>query len=373
MKIFFLIAPFSIFLLSAETKAQSTSFEEKIKKYETALQAFQQQHNIPSLSFAILKDQQLIYSNAFGYADIKQKIRATDTTLYSIASLTKPVAATLIMKLYEEGKVDIDAPIKDYWKGYIPYFTNQKKMFSKYYRQYLFYIKDYNYNDYNITMRHHLTHTSEGIPGTNFKYNGLLYGRLAKVIDVLFPENFIGLMDSCIFKKLKLEHSFLNYEILKKSPAPGALALPYVHDENNNSFRRKGFPDPADLNAGAGLICSVKDLARFDIAFDKNELISAKTKELMLMPNKGINGEIFQYGIGWFVSTYHNSPIIYHYGLQETYSGFYLKLPEKNITMIVLANSSGLTGEYNRDIQNANLDGIPYVKNFLDLFEKDKN
>jgi CubicO group peptidase (beta-lactamase class C family) len=358
-------------LLSFTGITQSLSFTDKLKKYETILKSTQEEQHIPSVSFIILKNQEIVYSNAFGYADVKKKITATDTTLYSIASLTKPIAATLIMKQYEEGKLDIEAPIKNYWPGYMSYFTNQKKMFSRYYRRYLPYIENYNFEQYPITMRHHLSHTSEGIPGTHFKYNGLLYGRLAKIIDVLFPQHFTGLMDSCIFKKLNLEYSFLNYEVLKSSSRSGNLALPYVYNENKNSFRQMDFPDPPDLNAGAGLLCSVKDLAKFDIAFDKNEIISSKIKELMVTPGKTINGELFPYGIGWFVTKHHKDSVIYHYGLQETYSGFYLKLPEKNITLIVLANSSALTEKYNTNIQTADLDNIPYVKLFLDLFERD--
>src|SRR5689334_19803290 len=80
---------------------------EECKKYEQFLRDFQKQKNIPSISFAILQNQQLIYSGAMGFADINKRIPATDTTIYSIASLTKPIAATLIMKLYQEHKLDI--------------------------------------------------------------------------------------------------------------------------------------------------------------------------------------------------------------------------------------------------------------------------
>jgi hypothetical protein len=86
----------------------------------------------------------------------------------------------------------------------------------------------------------------------------------------------------------------------------------------------------------AGLLFFVTDLARFDIAFDKNEIISGETKRITLAQGKLNNGESFAYGLGWFVINYRDMPVIYHYGRQESYSGFYLKLPEKNITMIVL-------------------------------------
>ena len=79
--------------------------QDECKKYEQFLQRFQKQKNIPSISFGILQNQQVIYSGAMGFADINNRIPATDTTIYSIASLTKPIAATLIMRLYEQHKL----------------------------------------------------------------------------------------------------------------------------------------------------------------------------------------------------------------------------------------------------------------------------
>jgi CubicO group peptidase (beta-lactamase class C family) len=371
---FSFIVLFLLFSGLATTNAQSNSFEANIKKYEAALQSFRNKQDIPSISFAVIKDQQLVYSNAFGYVDIEKKIPATDTSMYSIASLTKPIAATLIMKLHAEGKIDIDGKVKDYWPNYTASFSGLEAYFSKENPELMFYISDYKYKDYDITVRQHLTHTSEGKPGTKFKYNGLLYGRLVNVVDHIVPSKFIGLMDSCIFKKLKFTNSVLQYEGMENAPVMKNLALPYVKDdEHKGGLTQADFPDPTELNAGAGLICSVKDLAKFDIAFDRNELIPAKTKELMLTPTKSVNGETLQYGIGWFVTTYHGQKIVYHYGLQESYSGFYLKIPAQNISLIILANSADLTGRYNNSIQNTDLDAIPYVAKFLELFMKKKD
>lgn len=342
--------------------------QDECKKYEQFLQQFQKQKNIPSISFAILQNQQVIYSGAMGFADINKRIPATDTTVYSIASLTKPIAATLIMKLYEQHKLDIDSSLRHYWQEYDAYFSTLKQQYPGEYRQLFPYIKNYNYKLYNITIRQHLTHTAEGEPGTAFKYNGFLYGTLAKVIDNIVPAKFIGLMDSCIFKQLHFTSSFLRYDDLIQSGRTQNFAKPYAHyDENTDSLKERDFPGTHELNAGAGLICSVKDLAKFDIAFDKNEIISANTKSLMLTPAKGLNGKEFQYGIGWFLSIYHQHHLIYHYGLQESYSGFYLKIPDQNITLIVLANSSDLTADYNKDIQNTNIEVVPYVNEFLKL------
>lgn len=345
-----------------------TSIYDRIDEYVNFLQNFQQVNHIPSISFAIIKNQELVFSTAFGYADIKNKIVATDNTVYSIASLTKPIAATLIMKLQERGKINIDKKIRDYWPGYNEYFTTMKIEALRSNAELVPFIKNYRYKEYGITVRHHLTHTAEGKPGTAFRYNGFLFGKLATVVDNVIPQKFIGLMDS-LFKKLNMQHSSLQYKSLKKE---SILALPYVHPIDSVLIPVP-FPSPHTLNAGAGLISSVKDLAKFDIAFDKNLLVTAKTKKQMFTPAKGANGKLFQYGLGWFITGYNKQPVMYHYGLQNSYSGFYLKLLQQNITLIILSNSGDLTRNYSNEIMNANLKAVPYAARFLELFSDENN
>ena len=67
-----LLTFFPFFLLSTSTEAQSNSFENNIKKYEATPQTFVAKQHIPSISFAILKDQQLAYSNAFASVMVNQ-------------------------------------------------------------------------------------------------------------------------------------------------------------------------------------------------------------------------------------------------------------------------------------------------------------
>lgn len=342
--------------------------KQALENYKQALDSFVQQKYIPSISFAILHNQKLVYSAAIGFADVENKVPATDTTVYSIASLTKPVAATLILKLQEQHKLNIDSTLRTCWKGYEEYFSTLQREYPEHYAELKQYVEHYNFKDSSITIRHHLSHTAEGKPGRQFRYNGFLFGVLSKVVDNVVPENFSGLMDSCIFKKLRFQNSFLQYSDIVGSGRIKNLAKPYTHGRDSDSLIRKQFPEPNNLNAGAGLICSVQDLAKFDIAFDRNELISAKTTALMLTPAESTSGKLFPYALGWFIGAYHGKRIVYHYGLQETYSSFYLKIPGENISLIILANSNDLTAGYQAEITKGNFEAMPYLKGFLRLF-----
>ncbi len=110
-------------LLSIKAFTQD-SFQSKIDTYEQQLKKLLLKNKLPSISFAIVKDQHLIYSNAIGFADIEKHIPATDTTLYSIASLTKPMTSTILLKLAEEGLLSLDDKMKNHWPGYTDYYSS---------------------------------------------------------------------------------------------------------------------------------------------------------------------------------------------------------------------------------------------------------
>src|SRR5215207_2896698 len=235
--------------------------------------------NIPSISYTVIVDGKRIYSNAVGYLDIENKIPATDTTMYSIASLTKPIAASLIMRLVEEGRMDLDKKIRDYWPVYDAYFRQTRDTIREKMPWLLPYIEHYNFDRYDITVRQHLSHTAEFVPGTRYKYNGYLFGRLVAVIDNVVPQKFVGLMDSLILKKLGMEHAFLDYLHIRNDARISNLAIPYLHvDERLDSLKRVAAPDQR-LNAGAGLLLSVRDLGLFDSAFDRSTLVGTVAKK----------------------------------------------------------------------------------------------
>jgi CubicO group peptidase (beta-lactamase class C family) len=69
---------------------------------------------LPSMSLAVVKDCKIIWAEGFGWADQERKIAATPDTLYSLASITKPITASLVLRLAERGKIDLDAPATGY-------------------------------------------------------------------------------------------------------------------------------------------------------------------------------------------------------------------------------------------------------------------
>lgn len=70
--------------------------------------------DVPSVSIAVAKDGEIIWVEAFGWADREKMVKATPHTVYPIASISKPFTATGLMTLVEKGLVDLDKPVNTY-------------------------------------------------------------------------------------------------------------------------------------------------------------------------------------------------------------------------------------------------------------------
>src|SRR5436853_84904 len=69
---------------------------------------------IPSLAVAVAREGTILWEEGFGWADRENRIPASEHTMYSLASISKPITATGLMVLKELGKLDLDRPINDY-------------------------------------------------------------------------------------------------------------------------------------------------------------------------------------------------------------------------------------------------------------------
>jgi CubicO group peptidase (beta-lactamase class C family) len=356
--------------INAQSKGDSTN--KILTAYEKTIIELQKEYYLPSISVAIISNKKIIYAKGFGYADIERKIAATDSTPYRIASITKTIASTIILKLVENGKLKLDGKLKDYWPDYFNYFNNLKNEIRNKAPQYIGLINNYHFERGDITLRQQLSHTSEGIPGENFQYSGFLYSQLSKLVDVVSDKDFYTSVKDIILN-LNMNNSLPQQSDTWRPYVIENLAKPYFR---NNIRNNKGelvlgnYPNP-DLGAGAGIVSTVLDLAKFDIALDSDKLISKKMKELAFTPTKLNDGRKIPYGFGWFIGKYKNHKVVYHTGWQPlSFSGLYLKVIDKDLTLILLANSEDLIAPFMNGLEAGQINTLPFAKEFLDLILK---
>jgi len=97
------------------------------------------------------------------------------------------------------------------------------------------------------------------------------------------------------------------------------------------------------VSASTGVVSTTADLAKYAIALDGTQLVTEKSKGAMFSPARSSHGGVLLYGLGWFSQIYLGERLVWHYGQETAYASLLLKVPDRKITLIVLANSSTIS------------------------------
>ena len=281
--------------------------------------------HLPGFSVAVVQDGKIIYRLNSGYADIQNHLPVTNETLFSLTSVTKSFTAVMMMQYEQEGKISLD----DYLLSY-PLDT------SKYVPSTI---------DVNTKLKHVLSLTSGDIPGMTFNYNGWRYSFLAGVFEHLARLSAMDAykheVETRILEPLKLHDTFDGYPD-KPTALTNRVAKGYYLESDAQGMAYKTAPyDAANYYPGpsAGLFSTIDDLAAYTAALDGNTLISRAKYEEMTTPFVSVQAKTMPYGFGWLTQTFHGVSLHWVYGEGRVDSALLLRVPERHLTLIMLANS----------------------------------
>jgi CubicO group peptidase (beta-lactamase class C family) len=315
--------------------------------------------DIPGLSVAVVRNRALVLAVGLGYADLERRVQATAETPYNIASVAKPISAVVALRLVQEGTLDLDRPLVEYsdWADFCAEFRQQPSIFAR----------DLRCQPATHTLRHLLSHTATGTPGTHFSYNPVLYSWASRPIMAAAGAPFSALVENYVFAPAAMRMSArVNRDLPLREDLAVRLAPPYRVD-SAGAIVRAPFPPPQGDGAAGGVITAVLDLAKFDIALDQGALISPLSRVEMITPTRGPRGEVFPYGLGWFVQEYQGRTLVWHSGWwDDAYSALYLKVPSLDLTFLVLANSEGVW--WDNPLERAEVDRSKFAQAFLSTF-----
>lgn len=353
-----LMVAFSSF--SAEQRAaHDYSKPYDIAAFVQQLDVLRKKAHIPGLSVAVVKDQSIILATGLGYANAEKAIPATAETPYDIASVAKPLSAVVALHLVETGKLDLDRPLVEYseWGEFCTGFSRQPTILAK----------GLLCDSPNQTLRNLLSHTAIGVPGSHFSYNPVLYSWASRPIMSVADTSFSALVKQYVFTPADMEMSARKYRDLPlRADLAREQAQPYQVSDSGAISRAGERPLQGDGAAG-GVVSTALDLAKFDIALDRGRLISEASQKKMMTPTRLNNGEAAPYGLGWFIQKYKGHTLVWHSGWwDDAYSALYLKVPDMNVSFIVLANSEGIW--WDNPPERAEVERSQFAQAFLSAF-----
>jgi CubicO group peptidase (beta-lactamase class C family) len=304
---------------------------DRVARFERQVEALRTRLFIPGMSAVIVKDGQVLWAKGFGNADVENRIPATPETVYHIASETKPVAATLVMQLVEQGRLDLDEPASRYTSE----ITGDA-----------------------IRVRHLLSHTAGSEPpGERFAYDPRYYEYLTNVIERHAGKPVRLVVAETILDPLGMTSSVPGRDVVE-DPKWAVLGqdrlarYAQVLERQAQPYTLYGDGEivhvsyPSDFfGASAGLLSTVMDMARFDIALDRHVLWKPETQARAWTPFASNAGQPLPYGLGWYVRDYAGARIIWHGGNWGIgFSAIYVKVPAERLSLIMFANSDVLDG-----------------------------
>lgn len=322
--------------LAAAAPAQTPDPIAAVERY---VKAELSRKHIPGLSVAILRDNRLLLSRGYGYANLEHRVKATDSTVYQLGSMTKQFTAAAVVMLSEQGRLGLDDPITKYLSEGAPVWQG-------------------------VTVRHLLTHTS-GVPeigdtldwrrdytetelvrlaaghplafapGASWSYSSIGYTLLGVIVHRVSGVPWGDFLRDRIFQPLGMRSARVNSntDIVPNR----AAGYEFVGD----TLRNQWWASPS-LNSTAelGLSMSARDLVRWTIGLDQGKVLSQAALEASWTPVRLASGASYPYGLGWHVTQQRGYRRIGHGG---SWQGFWTSIhryPDFGLTVIVLANSA---------------------------------
>ncbi|MBX9616121.1 MAG: beta-lactamase family protein [Caulobacteraceae bacterium] len=337
---------------------QNAEAESRTAAIEGLVQGEMASRQIPGLQLAIVKDGAIVFTGAWGQADLGTGEPVTERTVFGINSISKAFTGVAAMQLVEAGKLDLDAPVTRYLDG-LPSAWGA------------------------ITARHILTHTSglpeiiddntrlidglggeaawarvqdlplRSVPGTAYAYNQTGYALMGRIIERVSGKPFVAFVGEGQFDVAGMAQARFG----NTADTVPELAPLYTHltlqiadmrtvgvERSETPFERQEVW-PAYMHPMAGVQATATDLAAWVIALQKGQLVSDRGVEQLWTPQQlpdgrygGAGRTVTGYGLGWPVTGRAEHPAITPTGGNRAAIFIY---PEDDLAVIVLTNLLG--------------------------------
>jgi CubicO group peptidase (beta-lactamase class C family) len=323
--------------------------DEYISYLNEQIPALMDLYDIPGSSIALVKEGKLVWSVAYGFADVEKGRKLTKDTPMRVQSISKSITAWGIMKLVEQGKIELDVPIVHYLKSWhFPQSRFSAKQVTV--RQLLSHTGGlplgdvftiYSPQEEMPSLREKLTEEAVLVrePGSAFSYSNTGYNLLELLIEEVTGQAFDEYMRQEILIPLGMKHStFIWNERFDPQ-------VPVGYDLSGKPVPVYVYPE----KASGGLFATAEDIAAFTIAGMGNiphdkQILSPNTIEALYTPASkeiGIYNLVFDaYGLGHYIETLPNGRRAISHGGQGTgIMTHFHAIPETGDALVILTNS----------------------------------
>ena len=313
------------------------------------IESLMKTHNIPGVSIGIYKSGEFL-TTGFGVTSVDNPLPVTDKTLFQIGSITKTFTCTVIMRLVELGKLDLDAPLRSY---YPEFKVSDEETSSKVSIYHLlahtagwlgdFFIGTGSGEDAMAKYASRMSELDQVSPlGSNVSYNNSGFYLLGYLIELVSGKSYEETLNELVLEPLGLIDCLLEpSQVMVNRFSVGhrvtdgiaEVAIPWA-------LPRAAYP-------AGGLTSNVNDLlkySKFHIDGGKthngDQILNVKTVEKMQTPQETIWADKELVGLSWFINNEDGKKIILHGGGTVGQVSTLQFIPEDEFAFAILTNSN---------------------------------
>lgn len=307
---------------------------------------------VPGCAVGIVHDDKVLFSEGFGQRRIGENADITPRTLFPIASATKSFTAMSLALLVEEGKLDWDVPLQQYWPAFRlfdPIATERITI-----RDILCHRSGLPRHDlawYNTSLtREQLLERVRYLEPTvdfrhSYQYQNLMYTAAGHLVERLSGMTWEDFVNERILKKLAMNHSYFRMEDALHA---GPIALPYMWKAG--SVTEAPFLNNEAIGPAGSMISCVEDMIKWltfqvrGVLPDGQPLVGQQLLSEMHQPQM-VSLPQTPYpeipfvcsALGWFVQSYRGHKMIFHPGNLQGFTSFVSFLPDQKLGIVVLS------------------------------------
>jgi CubicO group peptidase (beta-lactamase class C family) len=302
--------------------------------------------NKPGGQLAVSRDGRVVYSKAWGMADLENEVPLTTESLIEAGSVSKQFTAAAILLLEQQGKLKLDDPVTKYLPALPSYGPS-------------------------ILLRHLIHHTSglrewsdiaefggspeslrvmdnekvleivcrqkslNSSPGTEFRYSNSNYILLALIVEKVSGSSFADFTEWHIFKPAGMTHTRWRNDYAQVVPKRSQ-----AYEIKDGIFRLL-MPEN-NVHGAGGLLTTAEDLLKWNLFYSNEKLGGKMLKDKQTAPDTLENGEINNYAAGLYIEYNNPKPMFHHRGATQGYRAELINCPTLGLSVAWLSNTSML-------------------------------
>ncbi|BDR60768.1 serine hydrolase domain-containing protein [Lactobacillus xylocopicola] len=312
------------------------------KKIDQLAQTVLSRFDLPSLGFGVYQGG-TSYSNVYG--------DAAKDSLYPLASISKTFFATAVCQLADEGKINLDDPLKKAWPDF--------NLVDQYAQDHLTWrdalshqsglpahdlMRFTNMNGQDLSLREKAERVGYLEPTHELRYkmqySNLIFAAATYAMEQALEQDYGSYERDRLLKPLELSNTFINHQEAPRK----RIVKPYINDNNVN--QEVPFIAPGKVGGASSMLATIADLlswAEFQLKTQQttNQEITAQRylPQSIMQPNRAYGGANFAaYGLGMMMEDYRGHKYFYHSGSYIGYCSFLGFVPDLDLAFVVTTN-----------------------------------